>query len=406
MLQEDFEINLWCRGDWTALSALDSSSSAESRLFKLLGEVLDKTPFNEEALVKEINSEPYYIKLSVLLLLSSCWIRFGRIQLYYNRHEQAIAAFAKAIAVINPKADAKVLSYSLAIRELLRVGLVSRASQIHRESAIVNLSQTEDVSRLLSRVSILETEMDLLHHELSLAQQKQQLSPNSPPTNLEKFETRSPDPSIQGSLEKQSMSQLGQDLWVLEKLNYKRNGFFVEFGATDGVLLSNTWLLEKAFNWSGICIEPNPKLFNQLTQNRSCTCSNDCIAGLDGDEREFILADAYGTFVNYEDCDQHKGKRMPYRLADKVIHVKTKTLNTILAELNAPNNIDYLSIDTEGSELEILENFDFKKWNIKLLTVEHNHQRENRKKIRELLKAHNYQVIAAKWDDWFWRNSE
>lgn len=43
-----------------------------------------------------------------------------------------------------------------------------------------------------------------------------------------------------------------QDLFVLSELDYKTDGFFVEFGATDGLSISNTWLLEKYFNWKGI----------------------------------------------------------------------------------------------------------------------------------------------------------
>jgi hypothetical protein len=68
----------------------------------------------------------------------------------------------------------------------------------------------------------------------------------------------------------QSHSQLRQDLFVLNQLNFKKNGFFVEFGATDGVNLSNTHLLEKEFNWNGILAEPAKVYHKELFENRNC----------------------------------------------------------------------------------------------------------------------------------------
>jgi len=59
-------------------------------------------------------------------------------------------------------------------------------------------------------------------------------------------------------------SQLGQDKWVLEKLDYKENGFFIEIGAYDGITLSNTYSLEKDFGWDGICVECNPEIIPLL----------------------------------------------------------------------------------------------------------------------------------------------
>ena len=68
----------------------------------------------------------------------------------------------------------------------------------------------------------------------------------------------------------QSHSQLRQDLFTLNQLNFKKNGFFVEFGATDGINLSNTHLLEKEFNWNGILAEPAKVYHKELSENRSC----------------------------------------------------------------------------------------------------------------------------------------
>src|SRR5271165_3354934 len=68
-----------------------------------------------------------------------------------------------------------------------------------------------------------------------------------------------------------SRSQLGQDLFVLSELKFKRNGFFCEFGAASGVDYSNTFLLEKEFGWGGILAEPARRWHKSLRDNRNCT---------------------------------------------------------------------------------------------------------------------------------------
>jgi len=70
-----------------------------------------------------------------------------------------------------------------------------------------------------------------------------------------------------------SVSQLGQDLWALDMLNNKRDGVFIEIGASDGIYLSNTYFLEKEFNWKGLCIEPSTEYIN-LVKNRNCLTSD------------------------------------------------------------------------------------------------------------------------------------
>ena len=63
---------------------------------------------------------------------------------------------------------------------------------------------------------------------------------------------------------KMSYSQFGQDLKVLSYHNNKSNGYFIEIGAGDGVLESNTYLLEKKYGWNGICVDPAEYQFNEL----------------------------------------------------------------------------------------------------------------------------------------------
>ena len=83
--------------------------------------------------------------------------------------------------------------------------------------------------------------------------------------------------------------------------------------------------------------------------------------------------------------------------------VETITLMELLEAHNAPSEIDYLSIDTEGSELEILKSFDFSRYKIRVITCEHNYSND-RDKINELLTLNGYKrkmESVSLWDDWY-----
>ena len=85
-----------------------------------------------------------------------------------------------------------------------------------------------------------------------------------------------------------------------------------------------------------------------------------------------------------------------------MINLETISLNDFLIQQKAPTVIDYLSIDTEGSEFEILSAFPFESWDVRLLTVEHNFT-PLREEIRTLLSSKGYQCVEREWDDWFFR---
>jgi FkbM family methyltransferase len=200
---------------------------------------------------------------------------------------------------------------------------------------------------------------------------------------------------------RKSKSQLRQDLFVLSELDFKKNGFFVEFGATNGVDLSNTYLLEKEFGWSGILAEPAKCWHRELRNNRSATTESNCVWKNSGSTLTFNEVDVgeLSTIDTYSSADLHRKARRQGKTYD----VKTISLNDLLSKHNAPKQIDYLSIDTEGSEFEILNNFDFSKHTFQIITCEHNFT-PMRDRIFSLLSRNGYArkfESLSKFDDWY-----
>ena len=196
-------------------------------------------------------------------------------------------------------------------------------------------------------------------------------------------------------------SQLGQDILALAINKIKRNGYFIEFGATDGKKLSNTWLLEKCFDWDGIVAEPLPSWHRKLNRNRNCIIDKRCVWSSTGSVIEFldVRCRELSTARQYANTDMHRNARMD----SSVINVETVSLRDLLAFHEAPEVVDYMSVDTEGSEFDILRNFPFNEYRFNFMSVEHNFT-PNRQKIRDLLWKNGYKPILdniSEFDDWF-----
>jgi FkbM family methyltransferase len=199
-----------------------------------------------------------------------------------------------------------------------------------------------------------------------------------------------------------SKSQIFQDLWALWEADGKRGGYFVEFGAAGGVWLSNSWYLEKEMGWSGILAEPNPVFAKSLARERRCSISNKAVFSRSGDQVEFLAVRSaeLSRIAAVASADHHDHKRV----ADsETIVVETISLNDLLVEQAAPRVIDFMSVDTEGSEHAILEAFDFDRWDVRTLAVEHN-KTPAREAIFKLLTARGYRRKwreISRFDDWY-----
>ncbi len=199
-------------------------------------------------------------------------------------------------------------------------------------------------------------------------------------------------------------SQIFQDLFVLNELNFKEGGYFIEIGAANGKYLSNTYLLEKNFNWKGLVVEPARIWEQDIKKNRDCDISNDCVYSESDLKIEFNETEKpeFST-VNFDLEKQEDSHEQLRKINNTIYELKTISINNLFENFNVPKNFDYLSIDTEGTEFEIINSLDFDTYNISIITIEHNYT-PNREKIYSLLKNNNYKRVLeefSKFDDWY-----
>lgn len=170
-------------------------------------------------------------------------------------------------------------------------------------------------------------------------------------------------------------SQIGQDRWVCEFFNFKRDGFFLDIGAFDGVSISNTWTLEKELGWKGICIEAGIQNVHQCALNRNCRVMH------------FAVTDFMGQVNFHEVSGLGKITFNGEQTVDAV------TMDYILKLHPCPRHIEYASLDVEGSEPDVLKGFPFDEYQVDLWTIEHNLYSDgpmHKDEIYKIMKEHGY----------------
>lgn len=201
-----------------------------------------------------------------------------------------------------------------------------------------------------------------------------------------------------------SRSQCAQDLYCLFILEkhfgfdpYSDKGTFIEFGGFDGLQHSNSYSLEK-LGWSGLVLEPDSGNFAKCQENRSCEVVHAAVVGNNGPDTVSFFKDQNDGELSH--IAGYGTSRAQGAAATE--EVKTTTLDALLARLG---QVDILSMDTEGSEADIVENSNLPV-SPRVIVVEHNYHKENRRRIRTRLEALGYVVIARSgnyFDDYFVR---
>ena len=190
---------------------------------------------------------------------------------------------------------------------------------------------------------------------------------------------------------------------LLEKYVDYDNGFYVELGANDGVTQSNTFHFEVKRNWSGILIEPTPNNFLILTQTRGGKANSFfCKACVSRDYKEQfvkinyadVMSVAEGLVSDLDGIDEHLASanhlfsegQLPFSFG-----AEAATLTQLLDAAGSPGVIDFLSLDVEGAELEVLMGVDFLRYNFKYILIE----ARDLDAVSSHLGAHGYRLVET-----------
>jgi methyltransferase, FkbM family len=196
-------------------------------------------------------------------------------------------------------------------------------------------------------------------------------------------------------------SQYGQDKIIDFLLKNKTEGIFVDIGAHDGKSLSNTYFFEKKRNWKGLCIEPNPDVYEKLKINRCCFTENCCITDKN-DSVIFRKVEGYPEMLSgiLEFFDKGHIERIDSEIAQyggsyTDIPLKCRNINDLLRKYGL-YKIDYCSIDTEGADEKIVKSIDMSLFDIKSFSIEIS---ANPASLREYLKEKGYRYLKRVDDD-------
>jgi FkbM family methyltransferase len=196
-------------------------------------------------------------------------------------------------------------------------------------------------------------------------------------------------------------SQFQEDIFLNENIfKNKQNGLYIELGALDGILYSNTKFFEDSLNWKGILIEPHPEKFKLLQINRPNNFLFNNLISCHKEPLEFRYFVDNGAAVSgventlsQHHFDAYFENEAVKLLPQNKIFIKPVSLTEIVKATNL-THIDFLSLDVEGHEYEVLKSWDFSIPIDVILMETLSVQPEKEELCREILIKNNYKFIT------------
>ena len=190
-------------------------------------------------------------------------------------------------------------------------------------------------------------------------------------------------------------SQYKQDEFLNSQVFFgQREGIFIDVGAYDGFDISNTYFFEKTLRWTGVCIEPSPQSFELLKENRSCILENCAIGDIEGN-LDFVNITGWASSASGFDDETKKISKTAKDSVEQhggnweIIKIPTFRLDTILNK-HKLRLVDYMSIDVEGFEINVVKSINWDDYYVRYLTVEKN---VSINEVTEHLKQFSYSIL-------------
>ena len=201
------------------------------------------------------------------------------------------------------------------------------------------------------------------------------------------------------------VSQAGQDAIVDRLFRSKRGGTFVDVGGYDGFTGSNSYFFEAWRGWSGVLVEPVPAQLAKAKADRRCPCLGLAVAASNG-SADFIevqqgytqmsgLADSYdpSLLATVRDRESH---------AEQTIKVETRRLSDLLTDQGIEHP-DFISLDIEGGEIDVLSDFPFDRHRVAVWAIENN---TGTPEIPRIMRAAGYELTEFCGPDEIWRKDD
>ena len=194
------------------------------------------------------------------------------------------------------------------------------------------------------------------------------------------------------------MSQFGQDKRALEYLNFKQNGYYMEIGVHDGKNNNNTYVMDTKYGWDGICIDP----FMANMDERSCKRVPVALGSKPGTMEFSGLGNGLGGLTKFSTSEKHNGMWTNKTKKFDVTTVDVETPMKVFEDNDVPQTIDFLSLDVEGAEMDVLKAFPFDKYCVRYAAIETNNDKTKESEMRKFMKQKGYKFEGHHYVDDFY----